>query len=215
MINFTALSNCRCNYFQCLDSFLPINYVFENAKTYCIISDFRHGSWGLASCIGGNCTCSTGTLYVNDNIASIEELKKYSCFIASNELNSFNSLVKRIPIKFILNHYINKSGLGLQLKDVKDIFCLSNDVIEKTLLEQDKNIWMSSLAIGYVQGKDIFCYPWLNENEIDHYLFAHKIGVIDFLKNNNKIIVVPSSQKNLSLYCDNAIFFEKAEIRYS
>ena len=215
MIDFMGLSDCKCNYFQCFDSFVPINYSFEKSKKYCIISDFHNGSWGLASCIGGNCAYSTGTVYVNSKITKVEDLKHYSCFVAANELNGINHLIERVPVKIILNHYLKESGLRLRLKDIQDVFHLSNNNLEKPFIEQDKSIWMSSLAMGYVQGKDIFCFPWLNENEIDHFLLAHDIGVIDFLKDNNKIVVVPSNQIILSSYCDNTIVFEGAEVHYS
>lgn len=54
------------------------------------------------------------------------------------------------------------------------------------------------MAVNFALGRDIFCYPWLNLNDIERFKTACEHKVIDFLKRTGKIIIVPSSQKNLA-----------------
>lgn len=51
------------------------------------------------------------------------------------------------------------------------------------------------MAVNFALGRDIFCYPWLNLNDIERFKTACEHKVIDFLKRTGKIIIVPSSQK--------------------
>ena len=92
----------------------------------------------------------------------------------------------------------------------KDIFCLSDGRFKRPLSEVSGEIWLISLAVNFALGKDIFCYPWLNQLDIERFKTAYEHNVIDFLKKENKIIIVPSSQKKiLRRYCDHMIIFDK------
>ena len=91
---------------------------------------------------------------------------------------------------------------------------MSDERFEYPLNEVSGEIWFISAAIQFALGKDIFCFPWLNMYDISYFNTMCELGIIDFLRGNGKIVLLPTNQKRIAKkLCDHTILFEKYKIK--
>lgn len=211
LVNFQDGVTCYSQLHSSKDSFLKITYEFTGGNIYGIISDFGCGSWGLSTCVGGRCSDYDGEVILNGKPINCQELSKYSCFIAESQVNDINSADDLLTAKDCIEKALHISQLSYSAQDIKKMFGLSDERFERNLKEVSGEIWRISTAIGFASGKQIFCFPWLNEHEI---LRVNKPN-LEILRQHNKIILIPSSQeKFLSKLCDHLIIFGKGKIAF-
>ena len=203
LINFSGVSNCRFSAYSCTESFPPVDYTFEKGKTYCIISDFGCGSWGLSNCLGGDGSITCGEILVNGATSRLDDLIKYSCFVSSLRVYGMKIKPKKDSIRICIERALKNNRLFC-VNDIKRIFCLSDERFERPIAYTGGETWLASLAIGFSLQKDIFCFPWLSERNIEIFKMTKRMGIIDCLKNNNKIVIIPSSQKDTLINCCDA-----------
>ena len=209
--NLQDLVECRSFLYQSRESFLKCSFKLLAGNTYGVVSDFGYGSWGLVTCLAGRGTKEqSGNIFLNGQKVKYNTLKKYSCFIGENVFEKVNSSENLLTAKECIEKALYISGLDYSTAEIKDIFSLSDQRFERPLEYVSGEIWQISTAVNFALGKDIFCYPWLNEFDIFRYETACELGTIDFLKNKGKIVLVPSSQKNkLKRLCDHTMEFSK------
>ena len=216
LINFQDVVECQDLLHKSRESFLPINYELNKGNVYGFISDFGCGSWGITTCLGGRTTQNySGKILLNNNEIQANQLSNYSCFVTEKIFPNINSLDNMLTPETCIKKALAVSGQTFSVSQIKDIFCLSDGRFKRPLSEVSGEIWLISLAVNFALGKDIFCYPWLNQLDIERFKTAYEHNVIDFLKKENKIIIVPSSQKRiLRRYCDHMIIFDKEKLCY-
>lgn len=123
---------------------------------------------------------------INDSIVSLDYLSKYSCYMDKiYPLFSTKSSVKEIVMQGIEKHKLNYST-----NDIRDIFCIDNERFIRPLSGVGNEIFKSMAAIGYVHGKQIFCFPWLSKKRFDGY-HCHMAGVLNALKSLEMIVILP------------------------
>lgn len=215
-IDFQDLVECHSITFQSRETFLPITYEFKPENVYGIISDFGCGSWGLTTCVGGRCSKEyNGKVFLNDIEIPADTLAKYSCFISENIYTDLNIEPKLMTAKECIAQALSISSLPYSVNQIKSMFYLSDGRFERPLAYVSGEIWLISMAINFALGKQIFCYPWLNEHDIARFEIAYRHGIIELIKNAGKIVLIPSSQKKfLRKYCDHTILFEERKIVY-
>lgn len=199
----TAIESYRSyEYIRPLDK-----YRLEASNVYGIICDFCTGGWGLVSCIGGRVTreCQ-GTVIVNGKKIAAKKLGKYSHFIPELPDSPHLFPNKKHSAREHIEKALEISGLPYSAEEIREIFHLTDVRFDRPLNWISDEIWAISTAIGFALGKDIFCFPWLNMIDIFYFNQARIRGVIDFLKSQGKIILIPSSQRDeLKQYCDHTI----------
>ena len=207
--NYQDIANCRSLLFQSRESFLKCSFTLFAGKSYGVISDFGCGGWGLITSLAGRGSGNySGNIYVNEKASSPSELSLYSCFVTESVFPSINSKNNLLSPKECISKALIISEQPYSVADIKDIFHLSNERFERSLDSVSGEIWQISLAINFSLGKIIYCYPWLNEIDISWFEIAFKSGIIDFLKKQGKIILIPSSQnKTLKRICDHTMKF--------
>lgn len=100
-------------------------------------------------------------------------------------------------------------------EEIRAAFRLSEARFDRVLTQVSGEIWLISLAVHFALGKDLFCFPWLNEWNITRLEVVAEGGVIDFLRSSGKIILVPSSQRRkLRRHCDRVLAFEKGRVTF-
>lgn len=58
-------------------------------------------------------------------------------------------------------------------------------------------------------------FPWLNMRDISRLRAMDQLGILDFLRQNGKIVLVPTSQKrDAKKLCDRLILFERKKVSY-
>lgn len=212
---YQNIANCRTDYQFCRKSFLSITYQFEKNNVYGLVSDFGCGSWGLVTCIGGRAEeRGKGKILLNDKEILSNELSVYSAFVTEKIFPEINSSENLMTVKECIQKALEISGQEYSAEEIKSIFRLSDERFDRPLEYVSGEIWLISMAINFALGKQIFCYPWLNERDINRFEIAYELGVIDYLRERGKIILVPTSQKRIAKkLCDHIIIFEKEHIK--
>lgn len=215
-INFQDLVECQSATFCSKEAFLPITYEFKPSNTYGLVSDFGCGSWGLSYCIGGKTSKQyNGKILLNGEEIMADELSQHSCFITEINYTDLSITQETSSPKECIEKALSISLLPYSVSQIKTLFCLSNDRFERPLAYVSGERWFITMAINFALGKQIFCFPWLNERDIVYFEIAYKQGIIKQLTSLGKIIIVPSSQKQvLRKYCDHIVIFDKQRIAY-
>jgi len=195
-----------------------ISHEFTGGNAYGLVSDFGCGSWGLVTCLGGRCRNPVGEVFLNDQRIDCKELAKYSCFISERVINGVNKSYRLLTARKCIEKALQISKLPYSVQDIKTMFDLSGDGINcpvnngrfnRNLNYVSGEIWSISTAIGFALGKEIFCFPWLNEKEIFRAYEPH----LKILKEAGKIVLIPSSQQEaLEKLCDEVLIFNKEKI---
>jgi ABC-type sugar transport system ATPase subunit len=190
---------------------MEFSLTLESGKAYAFISDFCYGSWGAVNCIGGNGDVDVNSkICIDSNKVHIEKLQKISCYIT--EISNLKSvfLGNQTP-KNCIQYAIRKKLTNHSLSDIKELFSLTNERFNRPLKYVSGEIFPISLAINYALGKKIFCFPWLGELEINR--IESLLPIINFLKSEDRIILIPSSQyERLEKICDRFVVFEDAKV---
>ena len=219
LINFQSTAECYCDWQYSRETFLPISYSFEKGNVYGFCSDFGCGSWGLATCLSGYGKDDySGEFYLNNRKTSPKEISKYesSCFIPKKIFGSIDLEENTLTTKDCIEKALNTSGEPYSLEEIKSIFCLSDERFNRPIDYISGEIWLVSLAVNFSLGKEIFCYPWLNSQNIFRFKVAYDLNIIDFLVEKGKIVFLPSSQKKfLKKYCTHMIAFEERKKQIS
>lgn len=215
-IDFQDSTECysSASLFQSKESFLRITYEFKPGNVYGLISDFGCGSWGFANCIGGRTSKHyTGKILLNGIDICADKLQMLSCFVAEKSFTDLDLPFESLTVKECIAKALAISSKPYSTEQIKAMFSLTDERFERPLSYVSGEIWQISLAIGFSLGKQIFCYPWLNERDIKRFDTACDLGIIKILKENGSIIIVPSSQKKyLQRKCNYVILFENGRL---
>lgn len=119
----------------------------------------------------------------------------------------------------LLLYALQESLLDYTPNEIKDIFCLSDARYNRSMDLVSSEMWNISLALLFALNKEIIAYPWLNAIDIKRFISLDEQGILDFLKKQGKILLVPSSQsKLLKNICDKRISHRissrKASVQY-
>ena len=213
LVDFQDSVMCKSLLYQSKESFLKINCRFCKGNVYGLISDFGCGSWGVTACLAGRSSANyKGEVLLNGKEVLPHELQRYSCFVSEITFLNGNLNLDSLTPKECIEKAISLSKQPYSVEQIKKIFCLSDGRFERPIDKISGEVWLVSMAVNFALGKEIFCYPWLNMMDIVRFEIAKEQGIIDFLKNKNKLIFVPSSQKKiLRKQCDHTLTFEKGK----
>ncbi len=217
LLNFQDSVECKSILFTSKESFPKVSHTFVGGKVYGIVSDFGCGSWGLVTCLGGRCDQPEGEVLLNGEHIDCSVLKKYSCFISERLYDGINSEQDYLTPRQCIEKALNMSRLPYTVEDIKNMFGLSGDGINcpptdgrfnRDLRYASGEIWTISMAVGFALGKEIFCFPWLNERDITRV----QKPFLDILRENKKIVLIPSGQKReLKRVCDDILDFGRKQ----
>ena len=220
LVNFSGIATCFSRDYKCIDSFPPISCDFSFGTANGFISDYGCGSWGLGTCLSGYGQWeSFGKVYIDEELVDQETLKKISGTILDPVWHQFCLKNKEDTVRNCIEYALQKSQQPFCHSEIKDIFSLSNSRYNRPIHESSGEIWNISLAILFSLKKDIIVYPWLNAVDIKRVVYAETEGILDFLKKQQKMLFIPSSQrKTIVRICDRSIEFDitlnKANIKY-
>lgn len=212
--DFQDIANCKSNLFQCRESFAQVNYDFKCGNVYGIVSDFGCGSWGLVNCVGGRTESEqwlTGMVSVDNVVVTPKEMRDYSAFVGEKIYAGINDLCEQMSARECIEKALKISNQPFNVSDIKNMFNLSDERFERNLEYVSGEINRISIAVNFALGKEIFCFPWLNEHEIINI----PISILNILKKHNKIILIPTSQKNyVKKFSKHIIVFKCGKVVY-
>lgn len=202
------------------DYLFRFSYTFTSGKVYGLIGSPGTGNCALPHIICGNSPDSdsvSGKILIDGAAADSEMLKRSCCYAGQPplSLNKHISLYRnRTPASKLISEGLYHTESLHSLSELAEIFHLtdldkSDGRINRPFDSLGNEKWRASLTIGYAWGKRIFAFPLITYP----YLFLAKIqaqlGIFDFLKNEESIIIVPAvNEKNIADICDEFIYMD-------
>lgn len=209
-VDFQDGVSCVSPLFQSKEGFLKLNYSFLSGNVYGIVSDFGCGSWGLVTCLGGRGSdYYTGQMLINGTVAPPRDLLLYAAFIGENVFEGINSKRDILSPRKCIERALSISGQNYTVDEIKRMFSLSDERFERDLNYVSGEIDRISIAVNFALGKDIYCFPWLNEHDICNVSKT----VLDILKAHKKIVLIPTSQRRqVKRLSDHLIIIRQGKI---
>lgn len=125
-------------------------------------------------------------LKVDGNLVTIKETNKLTCYLdMSYPLFSSQKAVKSLIQTGLRNH-----GTTISFDEIKNIFHLDEQRINRNLSCVGNEIFRAMAAIGYAWGKEIYCFPWLSQKRYEYYHNNIK-DLSKILLSLDKTIVLP------------------------
>lgn len=184
----------RCHsYFYSSFQLLPENYEFCFSKGINrLYGEIDSGNWAVSYLLSmykkrsKDFTVEYARILVNDNEMKLEEFLKYSCYM--DKLYPLFSTNKRIDQ--IVAAGISKNKLDCSPNDVRDMFEIYSGRFQRPLKATGNERFKMMAAIGYVYGKEVFCFPWMSQMRFFAF-HGHLTYALEKLEQLGKTVILP------------------------
>ncbi len=191
--------DCRSCFYFVQDVMEELVYDFS-VGVNTLSGEIDSGNWGvsyLLSMYGSehkyeankkylSATLSSSTVMVNNEIMSMEQLWKYTCYM--DEIYPLFSTKK--TVRRLIERGIKKNDLSQSAEDIRELFHIDEQRFERPIKAVGNERFKAMAAVGYVYGKQVFCFPWLSKRRFDafHYQIVDALCVLTTLE---KIVILP------------------------
>ncbi len=197
---FSAYGSCDLfHHGKSKDSVEIRNFELKPGCLYGFIGELGNGGAALSCGLTGNIDYYHGEIYIDNQKTSIEFLIDISWYIGndlySNKLGDIFHIKPRLSSRSIINQIengIKKGKCNLDSRYIQDGFNLSSERIRRNIRYTSGERWKMSAAIGFANGKRLFCYPWLNSYDINH-LSEQISATVNFLLSHDCIVLIPTT----------------------
>lgn len=191
--------SCKSNIYSSIECLSPFDLTFHEGCVYGLRGPIGSGNWGLAKAISnlnlGRVYCEQ-IIYKN-NIIDFYEANSMVCDI---DRYIENIITDNYTVKELIQRHISKSNKKISEEDVAESFHLTAERYERRVTEVGNEIFRIAMAIGFIDGKVIFTFPFIGETEA--IIVETTKCCYEFLKSNRIIIIIPydrSTKLNFSL----------------
>lgn len=179
-------------------------YIFKKGRIYGLICEQGAGGEGISRILTDKISDQSVKIFL-DKIQT-NDISKFSWYIGK-PIKCGKIFKKELNVQRALELAIEKSHYK-NIQTVIDEFHLSRNRLNYSMSNIDQwEKWRASLAIGYVSGKQIFCFPWMDSLYFFDCMFNS--SVFRFFKKitqNNGIIILPTSkEQNVQNLADEII----------
>lgn len=184
---------CVSDFYQAID-ILNVNQVYKFQTGINLLQgDIDSGNWAISYLLSMYPHFSSKTVLfepleasADGKLLTIKELSQYACYMDRKyPLFSTNKTVRQL----ITEALKQRNSLGT-VEMIRRQFCLDESRFERPLSQTGNEIFRMMAAIGYSEGKQIFCFPWLSKMRFDSYR-GHLTSALEILESFNKIVIVP------------------------
>lgn len=194
---FSAAVNCKFEfvgeiYGICND----FSYTFHDG-VYALSGEITDGGWtfsyALTDIKKNILFYDQAEYFFNNSRLTLQEIQKLTHYVGYIPKRTFpNKWVNQSIHKYIKEGII-KNKLKYTPSQIRDMFYISESRFEREQLYSGIQTFLTSAAVGFVNSKKIFCFPWLNKKFILDYhdLFKQMFSV---LKSNECIVLVPITE---------------------
>lgn len=182
------------------------NAVFESGKVYGLIGELVFGAPAISWCVAGMIIPREGIILVDDKIATHHLLRKIShrVWVEPKELPFFERNVRTL-----IRKGLEESDIEQSFEEVIRVFGLER--LDRPLRQCSGERWRASIAIGFLQGKSVFCFPWLWHDFVEKYKDAWMKHIFDFLRENHRLVLVPTNNDKIGNICDEVMYFRSQD----
>ena len=160
----------------------PSDFIFEKG-VYALAGDIDSGGWALTTALSPmdneNCVLGQeGELYYNNQYISLDDIRCYTC-----SLDRFNPVADMpdTTVRQMVNAGLTSSQLPYSADEIMKLFCIDPVRFEKPLSTMGHQLFNATAAIGFSQGKEIYCFPWIGTHHIIGNWLIHVFRVCNIL----------------------------------
>lgn len=126
-------------------------------------------------------------LIVNGENMNVKEFAKFSCYLDEEIYPLFTS---NKSVREVVEDSINDNKLGYSPDYIKNLFKIDSERFERPLRCLGNERFQAMAAIGFVNNKKVFCFPWLSSRRFNYYRYRIKI-LCRVLKKLGMIVILP------------------------
>lgn len=186
------------------------DFEFSSGNLYGIIGEFGEGGAALSCGITGNTDFYEGKVYFDGIEKTIKDVVDISWYIGNdlyqyrkNMVFGIKPKINKRTIKEQIEHGVHCKLTDTDFSSIQKMFCISSERINRNIYFVSGERWKASAAIGYANGKKVFCYPWMNSKDIEHLKeqLSHTVKV---LLDADCIVIMPTTkEENIKKITDN------------
>lgn len=192
------------------------NYEFAEG-IYVLSGEIDSGGWAFASSlamskkIDHRLLNQNIRLSFNGKICSLDDIHRHTCDLSSSPTKS---LVKK-PHKSIYKRVqegIQKNHLSFTPEEIREMFFIDQERFKRPIHCVGHEIYRCNAAIGFVNDKDIYCFPWFSQKMVMSQIPGIR-RTCETLAELGKIVLLPISG-NVAAFNDyNIINFPNNLVR--
>ncbi len=194
----------KCNLFHygiVQDCLQKKDFEFSMGHLYGIIGEFGEGGAALSCGITGNTNFYEGKIYIDGIEKTIKDVVDISWYIGSDlykhRTNVFSinrPKINKNTIKEQIEYGVRCKKTDTDFPTIQKMFDISSERIDRNIKFVSGERWKASAAIGYANGKKIFCYPWMNSKDIEH-LKEQLSHTVKLLLDADCIVIIPTTKE--------------------
>ena len=167
-------------------------FQFEPGKVYGIIGEHGEGGEIISSFMSGRIKTDCSLLRNSDPL-SYDDIKKIGWYVGKKEFNLYHM---EISARKALKRALKCSERYENMEQVIEEFGLTEDRLDLKISWYSGERMRVSLAIGYASNKKLFCFPWMNSNDLYHiFQSTHLMRFFDKLRADGCIVIIPTCRK--------------------
>ena len=188
-------------YVDCKSSFYSCNDILSASERYnfChgvnrLIGDIDSGIWAISYLMSmyGCAPKRDFVLFapleivVNGFVLTLDQFTEYSCYMDK----VYPLFSTKLSIINLVSKGLKKSKTGYSVEEIREIFKISEDRFQLPLKKVGNEIFKAMAAIGFANGKQVFCFPWQSKQRFSYY-HQNLTDLLDTLEKLNCIVVLP------------------------
>lgn len=126
-------------------------------------------------------------LLVNGVPMSLADFSAYSCYMARD----FDPLFSTgRPLDKIIAREIRESGRSSSPDEIREQFGMDAERFVRPISGVGNEIFKAMAAIGYLKGRQVFCFPWMSQRRFDAF-HAHLTWLLRKLEELGCTVILP------------------------
>lgn len=125
-----------------------------------------------------------GSFYINDVLVDFNQIKRLSYYINKNEMKLINR-------KKTMKRFLYDDKLLLE-------FNIDSCIKKRRFISLSHWSYLCSCIIGLSRGKQILCFPWIPNSEVNVQAYRFNL-LAEYAKKNDVIVVIPTDAEEHSL----------------
>ncbi len=184
------------------------NYTFTFGKSYLLDSGESGAGQTLSWIIGGELEQEGGSITQNGVPYTLFERKQDAWCVRYSALKTKKFSVKESTVREQIQHglKVTQAQYPRTEADIVKQLYLTQERCDRPLRQLSNESWRASCAIGFANGKKIFCFPYLGSGFIENYYSLWLKEMLGFLKSSGALILVPATaHKAYADLCDEVL----------
>lgn len=185
-------------YILCNSSFYSVNDILTNREfnfvkgVNLLEGEIDSGIFGVSYLISMYDRINKKTIFapfeatVNGETMHLSELSEYSCYL--DQSHSLFSSKK--TVRALVEQGLKKSKMVYSADEICNMFHISEIRFNRPINATGNEKFKVMSAIGFSNGKQIFCFPWLSKMRYES-INNHMTNLLDTLASLGKIVILP------------------------